>query len=443
MTLRWVPDSYVQSLNRAIYLWHTQGERIVNVSFHPLCYSSCRIHAKRPFSYSESFHIWKHVHIQRSKVWRVCPCRVSFLRHKILLYTSISSFNTSTCLRSTDLRHRMSRLKSTLESVSKAVSGTQAEIFSKIARLRSSSRQENRESEARAETKTIKNQSHGSALAATPTVVPQDQSTTSPQNTSTHLPEPPSTPSPPVREQKEQKNKRSVGPISKVGGAATTTSSLTKSGEPASQTGSSTASKQTTPLFHPSSFSVNLDETYNYLAHHINAYFSSSTKTEKKQKEAKESVDQTSLSIPNQCHKNDDQTPTHVPVNDQTPSPATSAPLPDPGCHSSSKKSIGHYLAYSAPTVQAFVGNYIGPFIPRFRTEPKSALVEAEKTLPPEDSASKQNQPAEIKEQKAAEEKARRLLLQREKVLGTNLFLVFIVCLFTINKFLQYTGSFQ
>ncbi|XP_072528308.1 calcium-independent phospholipase A2-gamma-like [Salminus brasiliensis] len=419
MTFRWVPDSYVQSLNRAVYFWHAQGRRAVNISFYPLCSPTGRLYARRPFSYRDSQHIWKQVHSQKSKIGRVRPCRDASLRHKILLYTSISSFNTSTCLGSTDLSHRMLRLKSTLESASKAVSGTQAEIFSKIAWLKTSASQEKRKSESRPETAPPKDQSNGSDLAATPILVPQPPSSagSSPPDTTPRIPETQSVPPPYVQEQREVKKKRSVGHTSKVSGKATDTSSRTQQENPASQTESSTASKGTTPLFHPGSFSVNIGETYNYLAHHINAYFSSSTKEQENQ-EAKDATDQPSSSIPDQCHQKSNHTPTPVPAKVQTSS-TTPAPLSAPSSPSS-KKSLGQYLGYSTPTVQAFVGNYIAPLVPRFRAETKTALPEADNPLPPEDSSSssKQKETPEIKEQKAADEKARRLLIQREKIIA-------------------------
>ncbi|XP_007244407.3 calcium-independent phospholipase A2-gamma [Astyanax mexicanus] len=421
MTFRWVPDSYVQSLNRAVYLWHTQGQRVMNISFHPLCNPTYRLYAKRPFSYRDSHHIWKHVHDQKSRIRRVCPCRDGSRRHKILLYTSISSFNTSTSLGSTDLSHRMLRLKSTLESVSKVVSGTQAEIISKIARLKSSARQEKREGESRPETTPLKDQSTGSGdLAASPTLVPHPPSATvtSHPDTTPRLPtEAPSVPPQLVQEQREVKKKRSVGQTSKVSGVATSKSSQAQAGDLAAQPESPTASKSTSnQLFHPGSFSVNVGETYNYLSHHINAYFRSSTKAQENQ-EAKDATDQPSSSIPDQCHQNSDHTPTTVPAKVQT-SPATPAPLPAPSPTSPSKKSIGHYLGYSTPTVQAFVGSYIAPLVPRFRAEPKTALPVADNPPSPEDPTSKQKETPEIKEQKAADEKARRLLIQREKIIA-------------------------
>lgn len=146
-----------------------------------------------------------------------------------------------------------------------------------------------------------------------------------------------------------------------------------------------------------------MDETYNYLAHHINTYFSSSTKTNIKK------VDNGGNSL---ASTQDQQTSDLVPVSNKivAQSPASAGPT-------SPKKGLGHYLSYSAPTVQAFVGSYIAPLVPKFRAaESKPAVVEEKK---PEDAPPKEGEVTITKEQKAAEEKAKRLLLQREKVSET------------------------
>lgn len=101
------------------------------------------------------------------------------------------------------------------------------------------------------------------------------------------------------------------------------------------------------------------------------------------------------------------QTSDLVPLSDKPNSAASVTPAPI-------KKGLGHYLSYSAPTVQAFLGSYIAPLVPKFRTaESKSATVEEKKL---EDEPVKQVEATISKEQKAAEEKAKKLLLQREKV---------------------------
>ena len=96
-----------------------------------------------------------------------------------------------------------------------------------------------------------------------------------------------------------------------------------------------------------------------------------------------------------------------MPVSDKR---GAAAPATPP----SSKKGLGHYLSYSAPTVQAFVGSYIAPLVPKFRSAESKTAAVAEKKI--EEAAVKQVVATVSKEQKAAEEKAKKLLHQREKV---------------------------
>lgn len=132
----------------------------------------------------------------------------------------------------------------------------------------------------------------------------------------------------------------------------------------------------------------------------MNSYFSSITKSD----EEKE-------------HNTDRGSTDLLPMSDKTsPGSAAAAPVSSP----SSKKGIGRYLSYSGDTVQAFVGSYIAPLVPRFSraaAEPKNAAVE-QKRLKAEEAGEKpwQGEVAVNTEQKAAEERAKRLLLQREKV---------------------------
>ncbi|KAI5100350.1 calcium-independent phospholipase A2-gamma, partial [Silurus meridionalis] len=394
MTILWISDSYILSLNKAIYLWCTRGQKFVTLSVSTWFNKpSGQLHFKRPLNYRirDLRHTWKHC--QKSSILRPCPA-VSFFKHKVLLYTGVSGFSTSAFLGSTNQSYRMSRLKNTLDSVSKAVSGTQAEIFSRIARLKPSAKDG-------AETTALQDQSNGSALSgSSPALVshPTSSPTASPPNT--NLPETSTV-------QVEVKSENSQSLPSKVTRPATTTAS-TSAPSPIGFT----SSRQTTHLFHPSSFSVNLDETYNSLAHHVNSYFSSFAMDTDKKEEAKDCSVQSPTSKPDPCHQSTDNAPTHV--KDQTSSERS---VSDPSSSLSPKKGLGHYLTYK-PTVQAFVGNYIAPLVPRFRTEPKRALPETDKPSTPEDPGSKPKEITESKEQKAAEEKARRLLLQREKIIA-------------------------
>ncbi len=117
--------------------------------------------------------------------------------------------------------------------------------------------------------------------------------------------------------------------------------------------------KQATPLFHPGSLSVYLGETYDYLSQHINSYFSSLTKA------------------------GSDVAP---PVSSRAEPPL------------SVSKGLGSYLR-----VQGFIGSYITPLVPRFRTEPGSAPVEVEEA-------------GRRDTVQSDDQRARRLRQQREKV---------------------------
>lgn len=311
----------------------------------------------------------------------------------------------------------MSRVRNTLGTVSKAVSGTHTELLSKISRLKpnvlKAGKKDSKaavESPVKAAEGGITPPSNSATLcssSATPSEPTCDSSLVSPSvptpaarldpgaNSSTH-PQSPSqaagaVTSLTVRQHKEVKVRRVV-PTSKSnfpGKQDEVKTSLSDA------EGKNATSKQTTALFHPSNFSVNLDETYNYLANHINSYFSSTTKS---QDEKVENVD--SSSAPS---KSGDLTL----VSNKADSVATDTPT-------ATKKGLGHYLSYSAPTVQAFVGSYIAPLVPKFRTvEPKNAAVDEKKS---ENGEVKQMEATVSKEQKTAEEKAKKLLLQQEKV---------------------------
>ncbi|XP_034735578.1 calcium-independent phospholipase A2-gamma-like isoform X2 [Etheostoma cragini] len=316
----------------------------------------------------------------------------------------------------------MSRVRNTLDTVSKAVSGTHTELLSKIARLKPYALRGGKKAEASVESAPKAEESAVTPTPAPTNVAPSSTSITpnpicisssvSPVPTSAATCEASATtsthPHNPiqanvtatilnVRKPKEKKL-RLVVPAVKASSA--TKQDELKPSLSDTESKNTTLTPQTTALFHPSTFSVSLDETYNYLAHHINSYFGSSTKTQDKKVD---NVDHSSAL--SQGQKTSDFTP----VSDKT---VPAAPVTTP----STKKGLGHYLSYSAPTVQAFVGSYIAPLVPRFRTaESKRATVEEKKT---EDAPVKQIEATVNKDQKAAEEKAKKLLLQREKIIA-------------------------
>ncbi|XP_016350810.1 calcium-independent phospholipase A2-gamma-like, partial [Sinocyclocheilus anshuiensis] len=147
--------------------------------------------------------------------------------------------------------------------------------------------------------------------------------------------------------------------------------------------------KQATPIFHPGSLSIYLGETYDYVSQHINSYFSSLTKPGP-------DVTQPASSRP--------ETPRALFLRPSLREPSFSL-----------GKGLGSYLNYSPPSVQGFIGNYITPLVPRFRTEPKSASVEADEAASDD---AERNKTVQSEDQRAAEERARRLQLQREKIVA-------------------------
>ncbi|KAL1248001.1 hypothetical protein QQF64_023377 [Cirrhinus molitorella] len=118
--------------------------------------------------------------------------------------------------------------------------------------------------------------------------------------------------------------------------------------------------KQTTPLFHAGSLTVHLSQ-------HINSYFSSLTK----------------------------------------PGPESCPETPRNEPSFSLRKGFGSHFSY--------IGSYITLLVPRFRTEPKSRPLEVEEAAI-NDAECKKTVWRE--DQRAAEERTRRLLLQREKIIA-------------------------
>uniref|UniRef100_A0A8C5FXF4 Patatin-like phospholipase domain containing 8 n=1 Tax=Gadus morhua TaxID=8049 RepID=A0A8C5FXF4_GADMO len=159
----------------------------------------------------------------------------------------------------------------------------------------------------------------------------------------------------------------------------------------------SSVAKQTLQLFHPSTLSANVDETYNTFAKHVNSYFSEPLA-------ATPSSGSTSPPPPGKgTPLTEKASPTQAP-----PPPTTSA-----------KKGFTQYLSYPTPSMQAFVGSYIAPLVPKFRVEAKSIAVV--NGLAPGEAVEKGKKKKEEEEveKKKEEESARKLLLtQREKIIA-------------------------
>ncbi|XP_019750363.1 calcium-independent phospholipase A2-gamma-like isoform X1 [Hippocampus comes] len=380
--------------NRTFYLWSPCKSASSQFPFSGTLH--CSLHVQHPPCRKVILLSQKHVLHSRLRAQKERLCRANqVVRQKLGLHTSGLHLNTSASRWSTGLSQHMSRVKNTLDTVSKAV--TQTNLLSKIARLKTNKGGKNVASTTESKIVEItpvspaapKNQVslpcspssqtsvaklEGGATAPSP---PQPRNTSQASATAAIVA---------AREVREKKLQR--------------VNATVKPEEPQQSSGESgtLSSKQPTALFHPSTFSVNLDETYNYLAHHINSYFGSIT-----QKKDVDNHADVASNPPSQVLKMSDSLsnkPDHIP----------------PTAPTSSKKGLSHYLSYSAPTVQAFVGSYIAPLVPKFRTgETKSATDEVKKL---QDEPVKQVEKAVSTEHKAAEEKAKKLLVQREKIIA-------------------------
>lgn len=196
----------------------------------------------------------------------------------------------------------------------------------------------------------------------------------------------------------------------------------------------STVAKQTRQLFHPAALSTNMDETYKTLSNHINSYFGPNAPGEDG-----ENRQHLSEPVPHVTTlRTTEPIPVSSPVSETKSSeaPATSPPSekPSPAEETTStatqagestavsvspKKGFTHYLSYPRPSVQAFVGSYIAPLVPKFRGDPKKAAVDKEKSTADglaEPTVDKAVEKIEGEEEKAEKAKRQQLLSQREKV---------------------------
>uniref|UniRef100_A0A9J8CL63 Patatin-like phospholipase domain containing 8 n=1 Tax=Cyprinus carpio carpio TaxID=630221 RepID=A0A9J8CL63_CYPCA len=278
----------------------------------------------------------------------------------------------------------MSRIRSTLDTVTKAVSGTvNTDLLAKITRLKPSATQ--------GKTIEVKVECPEAEAGAFMTVA---------------APEPPREKEVKKDMELHKEDPKSISSLSSSTGNRT-----------------SAVAKQTLQRFQPAAFTTNMDETYNHLAEHVNAYFGSDTQDDKRSQRVREDITSSTSQIqPSALPKsNKDDILMEVPVSyratPETP-PAIDKNGSVPSPEAPSAPGISHYLFYPRPSVQAFVGNYIAPLVPKFRADSKSGTAEKEKPSGSERAVSQDAKSAESKEQKEAEEKAQRLLSQREKIIA-------------------------
>ncbi|KAG7240721.1 hypothetical protein INR49_026610 [Caranx melampygus] len=230
-------------------------------------------------------------------------------------------------------------------------------------------------------------------------------------------------------------------------------SSLASVANVSGSSSSSTVAKQTMQLFHPAALSTNMDETYKTLAQHINNYFGTNTQVEDTEsrplQQHRGGDDPVSEPVP---HLIPQRTKDHIPIlspvaeaksveaPSTSPVPSSrseklSPPIGTPSSETpttenadksipvpatSTKKGFTHYLSYPRPSVQAFVGSYIAPLVPKFRGDSKSISAEKDKVsavAEEELTTDKAGEKTDSEEEKADKVKQQQLA-QRQKIIA-------------------------
>ncbi|NXG30449.1 PLPL8 phospholipase, partial [Dromaius novaehollandiae] len=299
-------------------------------------------------------------------------------------YDRVSKLLTSSSKGLTKVNNRMSRIKSTIESVSKAVSGTHSELVSRIARLKPHSGTLGKTTKSNADENNFKaNLENDKQVTDARTQEDCNSGLAAKKST------------------REEENLAS----------ALISSSGTNEDIPEDSTYAKSH------LFHISYFSTNFGETYNFVADHINWYFNNSSVMDHEKKrnallqdsksevrDKPDSPESTVMSEENSVNS----AATLLPEAETLGAEKTNAAPPV-----STKKSIANFLSYPSNSVQAFVDSYIGGLVPKLRSDAKVASEVKSKQL--EQGVSEKDEEDQTSETKTAEEKEKRLSLQREK----------------------------
>lgn len=321
----------------------------------------------------------------------------------------------------------MSRIRTTLQNVTKAVSST--DLISKFSRLKPGSA-------------TVDSTHAGKALSKNKTLASNNTATAPPTETAMKEEEEEGEKTPEENESEEQCQQVTEKPFVST---KKSPSSLVSAANLSAPSPSSNVAIQTMQLFHPAALSTNMDETYKTLAQHINTYFGTSTQVEEgphlpvqQHRGQDDPVSEPVLSTVRQTNpvvpilspvaeaksieaSTTSGPPPSIPENVSPPvgTPASDIPTIEsaaqviPAPATSPKKGFTQYLSYPRPSVQAFVGNYIAPLVPKFRGDTKSIAAEKDTASAVEEpTLEKAGEKTESEEEKVKQQ----LLTQREKV---------------------------
>lgn len=280
----------------------------------------------------------------------------------------------------------MSRIKNTIESVSKAVSGTHSELVSRIARLKS----------------------HSGTLGKA------NKSSADANNISTNLENDKQ-----VADVRTQDDYSRDPAVKKSTCASENLESVLVSSSGAYQDTPEVSASGKNHLFHISYFSTNFGETYNFVADHINSYFNNSVMEKGRKRNAllqdseseeRNKLDSSANTVTSE-EKRVESAGTLAPEAKTLGTEKTNTSLPV-----STKKSIANFLSYPSNSVQAFVDSYIGGLVPKLRSDTK--VVPPEKSKQQEQEVPEKSDEDKAKEAGSAEEREKHLSLQREKIIA-------------------------
>uniref|UniRef100_A0A452S111 Patatin like phospholipase domain containing 8 n=1 Tax=Ursus americanus TaxID=9643 RepID=A0A452S111_URSAM len=274
------------------------------------------------------------------------------------LHIGILKLSTSTPKGLTKVSIRMSRIKSTLNSVSKAIFGTQNEMISRLAQFKSSSR-------------ILRKVSDSGWL-------------------------------------KQTSIKQAIKSLKKYSDKSVEKSSFSESHilDKDEDVGKQSLFRYT------SSITTKFGESFYFLSNHINSYF----KREERMSQKKESKHFLDKLEDKKVEEEKSSSPDPGVLTDKLDSESSSYSVDKPASAGgtpealpvSTKQTIANFLSRPTEGVQALVGGYIGGLVPKLKYDSKSQPEEQEEAVKAEQPVSKD---------KNAEEK-KRLSLQREKIIA-------------------------
>ncbi|XP_076798061.1 calcium-independent phospholipase A2-gamma isoform X2 [Arvicanthis niloticus] len=370
MSINLTLDIYIYFLNNARRLCGKQRSKQLHLVCSKQYWCMNHVNVHREFHISKKNCKWNRSEAHCSKHWHT-PSNHG-------LHIGIVKLSTSAPKGLTKVSVHMSRIKSTLNSVSKAIFGSQNEMVSRLAQFKPSSRILRKVS---------------------------DRGWLKQKN---------------VKQAIESLKNYSDKPAEKNSFAEQKSYFADKEEDSGKHS-----------LFHYTyGITTRFGESFHFLANHINSYFKSKEKMsqtkEDKQLQDKPGLEERKSSLEERKSSLEERKSSLEERKSSSPGPGILTDRPDSGSPPededkvssptqmpevhpvSAKQSIANFLSRPTEGVQALVGGYIGGLVPKLKSDPKTQPEEQEEPAKTEQAVSKD---------KKAEEK-KRVLLQREKIIA-------------------------